>query len=91
MRLHEKYGDPIFFIEMEGKADVICFRDMAEFLINDKWYQSRKDNAEEEAERIVCQAPKIILGQLRSIQFDIDTSPANDEIKSIDNGKNWMP
>ena len=38
----EKYADSIVFVEVQGKADVVCFRDAAGYLINDKWYESRK-------------------------------------------------
>ena len=90
-KLKEKYGEMIFFSEKQGKADVICFRDSAEYLINDKWYQSRKDIVEEEAERVVKQAAKIILGQIRSAQYDVEEYPLHEQISSIKFGKEWVP
>eukprot|EP00795_Rhopilema_esculentum_P010571 gene10571-19306_t len=55
------------------------------------WYESRKDIVEEEAERVVKQAAKIILGQIRSAQFDVEEYPSQDQISSIKFGKEWVP
>ena len=42
--------------------DVAFLRYSEEFLINDKWYQSMKENLTEEEETIVKQAATTILG-----------------------------
>ena len=90
-KLKNKYGEEIFFAELQGKTDVVCFRDSAEFIINDKWYENKKENITEEAERIVKQAAKIILGQIRSTKFNTDTYPLHGEISNIEIGKEWIP
>ena len=69
----------------------MCFKDSAAYLINDQWYQSRKNNVDDEAEIIVTQAAKIILGQIRSTTFDVDTYPAHKDISNIEFGKGWIP
>jgi hypothetical protein len=71
IKLKEKYTDSVIFAEVQGKADVLCFRDAAEYLINDKWYESRRNDAEEEAERVIKQAAQIILRQIRSTKFNV--------------------
>lgn len=48
----EKYQDRTFFSEINEKSDVLCFRDTAEMLIIDKWYQNKKANCDEKARRI---------------------------------------
>ena len=69
----------------------MCFRDAAEYLINDKWYESRKNNVVDEAERVVKQAAKIILGQLRSTKFNVEVYPSHEQISNIELGKAWLP
>jgi len=59
-KLHEHYEDFIFFAEVEGRGTVLCFKNMASYIINDKWYSEKKENIEEEAERIVIAAAKIM-------------------------------
>jgi hypothetical protein len=45
---------------MQGKTVISCFRNAAEYLINDnKEYESRKENVEDEAERISTQEAKL--------------------------------
>ena len=51
-KLQEHYQDYIFFANIEGRDNVICFRNMAEYVINQKW-QSKRNDTECEAEHIV--------------------------------------
>ena len=69
----------------------MCFRDAAGYLINDKWYESRKTDVEEEAERVVKQAAQIILGQIRSTKFNVEVYPSHEQIRNIGLGKEWLP
>ena len=80
-----------FFAELQGKTGVVYFPDSAEFLLNDKCHQSKKDNVAEEAERIVKQAAEIMLGQVRSTKFNTDKYPLYREISNIKLGKEWIP
>ena len=41
-KLHEHYKEFIFFAEVQGRANVVCFRNMADFLINETWHAQRK-------------------------------------------------
>ena len=50
----------------EGRsANVVCFRQMANFIINGTWYSERKESVEEEAQRIVETAAKIIWSDMK--------------------------
>ena len=60
-------------------------------LINDQWYKARKASNVDEAERIVLQAAKVILGQIRCTTFHMDTYPAHEDISSIELGKRCVP
>lgn len=48
-KLQEHYKQHIFFATVEGRENVICFRNMAKYVINEKWHTSR-NNTEDEAE-----------------------------------------
>ena len=90
-KLQEKYGESLFFATIDGGVDVVCFRDAAKYLINDQWYKNRQEDIEEEAKRIVKQAAKIILGQIRSTNVDTSEYPSNEVIRNVDMGKEWIP
>ena len=38
-KLRNRYTEQVVFAELQGKTDVAYFRDSAEFLINDTWFQ----------------------------------------------------
>ena len=65
-KLKEKYGEHIFFAEIEGHANVVCFKDLASYLFNEKWHTERKTNTAVESKRIIQTAAKIILNDIRS-------------------------
>ena len=41
-KLEERYGEYVFFTEVCGRKNVICFKNMASTIISDKWYTDRK-------------------------------------------------
>ena len=51
---------PGFFAKIPGLSNTICFKDMAIDLLNDKWYQDRKCNLEEERIRVIHAAACLI-------------------------------
>ena len=83
----DKYKDLIYFSDAEWKPNVLCLKDSLNSLINDQWYKGRKANNVDEVERIVIQAGKIILGQIRCTAFDMVIYPAHEDISSMELGK----
>jgi hypothetical protein len=65
LKLKEKYGDQIFFGQSNGRKDTICFRNVASFIVNDRWYNERKSKAEDDGERIVLAAAKLLRCKIR--------------------------
>ena len=90
-KLIDKYKGLINFSDAEGKPNALCFNDWLNSLLNDQWRKGRKANNVDEAERMVIQAAKIILGQVRCTLFDINTHPAHEDISSVELGKAWLP
>ena len=90
-KLKEKYQDHIFFSEINGKNDIVCFQNMVGYLVNDKWFLDRKKDIKEEAERIVLTAAKIILNDIRSSDVDNQWYPTNEVIEDCKKEKEWLP
>lgn len=42
-KLQDRYRDHLFFGEVSGRKNVVCFCDMASLIINDKWYEAKRD------------------------------------------------
>ena len=84
-KIKEKYGDHVTFIEEEGKSSKVCFSNIVDYLINDKWYQNRMSSKKDDADRILSMAAKIILNDIRTTEFDCEWYPTTD--KSLE----WIP
>jgi len=46
-KLIKRYGEHIQFSGVCGRRNVICWKQMASFIVNQKWYDDQKKNADE--------------------------------------------
>lgn len=91
-KLQERYGNRIFFAEVNGRRNVICWRNMALFIVNEKWYADRRDNVEDDAKRVVVAAAKLIRAEIKeSGCFTTDVYPTADSINDIQKLEAWIP
>ena len=47
-KLLDRYGDHIYFCEVERKTNVLCFGDMVNYILR-SWHANKMDNTEDEA------------------------------------------
>ena len=88
-RLQERYGDHVMFAEMQGRKNFLCFRNMANYIINDKWYSDRNDDATNDAYRIIDAAAKVFEQRLGE-SFSKDEYPSVGDITDIDKGRDCL-
>ena len=69
----------------------MCFKDLTNHLVNEKWYTERKTNTAVEYKRIIQTAAKIILNDIRSQNYDTDYYPTIATIENIAEGENYIP
>ena len=89
-KLQDRYKDHLFFAEVIGRKNVVCFRDMAGIIINDKWYEAKRDKIEDQSERVVLAAAKIIKAQIREMSYSNDFYPSNDDFCDVDAACQWL-
>ena len=41
-KLQERYGNNLYFAEIEGKSNVVCFQNMIDYYLNDLWKKKTK-------------------------------------------------
>ena len=81
-KLQGKYRETIFFTEINGKSDVLCFRGTASEIMRKRW-DERKDKADE-SRLFVVTAAKILILELRcKTDFDVSHYPNNSGIKNV--------
>ena len=51
-KLEDRYKEFIFFAQIEGHSNVVCFHNMASYKINEKWCSEKKDDIQDEANQL---------------------------------------
>ena len=91
-KLKYRYSDHLYFAEINGRKNVLYFKNMANYIINEKWYEKRQINVDDEAKRIVKTATKLIREEIRNIKLSLDSHPNKDDITdSINENSCWKP
>ena len=90
-KLKEKYKDSLYFAEVNGRSDVVCFSNMVNYIANDKWYESRKLDKTKEVERIVITAAKVIMAKIREMSYDNLVYPKHDDIVLPEKQDSFLP
>src|SRR6218665_1253048 len=90
-KLENKYGDHIFFSEINGRKNVIGLRNMVSSIITNKWYTERKENFVEESRRIVVAAAKLIKAEIRESLFSNSDYPLTPDFSNVQAAKDWVP
>lgn len=83
-KLQETYKNHIYFSQLPGRENVICFRDMADRIIFEmkKTQQTKSD--------IILAAAKIIKADIQEIMKNTEYYPSVDDMKNEDSLK-WVP
>jgi hypothetical protein len=85
-----RYSDHLVLSQVAGHTDVVCFKDMASTVLNEKWYSDRCSDEYSEQERIVVAAAKLIHSQVRDTDHSTTNYPKTD-FDNIDSAKKWIP
>ncbi|KAK3918563.1 Phenylalanine--tRNA ligase alpha subunit, partial [Frankliniella fusca] len=87
--LTEKYKGGIKFFPRQGQSTLCCFSGTANKILTDAWYTQRNHVECNERLRIIETAADIILEDVSSVCFEVDTFPTAEEIQ--DGGWNNVP
>ena len=61
-----------FFTNLPGSSNTVCLKDTTSEIINEKWYEDRKENLYEEKSRIISAAAKLTKNEVRCTKLNID-------------------
>ena len=65
-KLQERYGDHICFTEDCGRANIVCFKEFASFVV-----QEKKKQKEETKKDIIKAAARIIRSEIREVKKSV--------------------
>lgn len=80
--LKERYGDRIFFAEVSGRKNVICFRDLSNLIVSDKWYVDKLAENVDVRDKIVRDAARLIADEIRQIPSSTSIYPTTEDIST---------
>ena len=78
------YQDDVYFSEVDGNGNGIRFKNIANFLLCNVWYNSRKDTIKDKTESIIQKAAKIILNGIPSTNYQYENYPPDEKIANIE-------
>ena len=78
-------------ISLDGYRNIVCLKDMANRIINDKWYAERKKSIVDEKDRIILAAAKLIHADIREMKYNNSFYPDEASISSVEEGMKWLP
>ena len=84
--LTNKYQDHIYFCNEPGRENIVYFKEIADYLINEK-YREKKKTVQEEPKRIQVLAANLIKAEIRECEFNKETYPNAGDIANL----NWSP
>ena len=72
-KLQEKYGQHIYFAEVHGRKNVVCFQDLCSFIVSDACYAQQKRDDDSEKKRIIKTVAKLTVAEIRDMKSDLET------------------
>ena len=78
-KLKDKYGNKLYFAEIDGRSNVVCFRDMVDYFLNDLLQGEGKTDNHKNAEKIVVTAAKVIMSEIREKEYDMSVYPKSEK------------
>ena len=85
-KLKERYNDHVYFSELSGQTDVICFQELANCIIKHKKKKQNETKAD-----IIMAAAKIIKAEIGELTKLNEVYPTTEEMTNSDKGNEWIP
>lgn len=87
----QTFGDTVIITELNGKANVVTFRKMAESILYDFYEQPKHAEFIDEKLCIIETAAKLIKSDIRAQEYSTDFYPVPDQPQSADEGISFLP
>ena len=80
IKLQEKYGESVQFVSRRGKSDIILLGNTSSIL-TEAWYNDRKSEPADEAERVIRAAAKLIINEIKNHEHITEYYPSIEDIQ----------
>ena len=90
-KITEHFGDCIIISELNGKQNVITFKDTAGAILHDFYRRTVKGNKESETKMIIRTAAKLISGEMKGIETNKEQYPSPNDIMLMESNLECIP
>ena len=90
-KIIEHFGDSIIISELNGKHNVVTFKDSADAILHDFYRRNVIGNKESETKMIIRTAAKLISSDIKDIQTNKEEYPSSNDIMSMDSNMECIP
>ncbi|WAR13570.1 hypothetical protein MAR_027750 [Mya arenaria] len=85
------FGCEIIISELDGKPNVISFKGTADSILHSFHRNSSKAGTESEKNAVIKTAAKLIMKDIKDMQFSKEIYPSADEMMTIETNKKYVP
>ena len=89
-KLNDRCKEHVNFVAADDKTTKLCFKDMIDYLINEKWYENKLEDKNDEAQRIIITAAKLVMEDIRSKKYDSEYYPSKKSMLEVDEPLEWL-
>ena len=77
-------------MRLRENATKVCLRNMVNYLVTEEWYNQRISDAKDEGERIIKTAEKLIMENIRLVQFKNEFYQAKELMGNVTANNEWL-
>ena len=90
-KLKEHFGDRLVITHINGKSNVVTFRNTAAAILQDFYNSQQKPDLSSEKIRLVQTASKLITSDIKLVETENNCYPSYDDFESQDKCISFLP
>ena len=90
-KLKEHFGDRLVITHINGKSNVVTFRNTAAAILQDFYNSQQKPDLSSEKIRLVQTASKLIMSDIKLVETESNCYPSYADFKSQDKCISFLP
>ncbi|XP_052771710.1 uncharacterized protein LOC128211218 [Mya arenaria] len=90
-KILDYFGGSVIITELNGKANVVTYKSEAHSILHNFYKRREHGDSESEKNAIIKTAAKLIMNDIRSMEFDKTEYPSSAHIMSIDGNRKFVP
>ena len=90
-KILDHFGDTVIITELDGKHNVVTFKDKADAILHSFYHRNNKQDVESEKRALIKTAENLIMSDIKSICDTKEEYPNPEKLKSIDTYSDFVP